>query len=93
MDEIIQKLTDYTLSLKDALENTNVANERPLLAGHLVAAAKMYALLYTHKDVQAIETIIKSEIRAHGWSYISGDAGYKVAESWVAFTNFAGFKR
>ena len=30
MEEILEKLTDYILSLSDALTNTKEANERPL---------------------------------------------------------------
>lgn len=84
-EEILEKLTAYTLSLRDALKNTKEANERPLLTGHLAAAAEIYALLYLHKDVSAIEDLVKDEISSHGWSLISGEAGEKVASIWQAF--------
>ena len=92
MKEIIEKLTEYTLSLKNALANTNEANERPLLTNHLAAAAEMYALLDKEKNISAIEDIVKIEIRSHGWSYITGDAGAEIANNWVAFTDTTGIK-
>jgi hypothetical protein len=92
MEEIIEKLTEYTLALKEALDSTNESNERPLLTNHLAAAAEMYALLNKHKDISAIESIVKTEIRGHGWSFISGAAGETVAKNWVAFTHATGIK-
>jgi hypothetical protein len=89
MEEILGKLTDYTLSLRDALINTKEANERPLLKGHLAVAAEMYALLYKYKDVSAIEELVKDDIRSHGWSFISGE---RVANSWQAFIDATGIK-
>lgn len=90
MDEIFDKLAEYTLSLKEALESTHEANERPLLIQRLAGAAEMFALLQLKKDVSAVEGIVKTEIRAHGWSYISGSAGEIVGQKWVAFTSAAG---
>lgn len=92
MEEIIEKLTDYTLALKEALETTKEANERSLLTNHLAAAAEMYALLYNNKNATAIESIVKTEIRGHGWSFIAGPAGENVAKKWVAFTDATGIK-
>lgn len=92
MEEIIEKLTEYTLARKEALESTNEANERPLITNHLAVAAEMYALLNKHKNLSAIERIVKTEIRSHGWSYISGTAGEKVEKHWVAFTDATGIK-
>lgn len=90
MEEIINKLTDYTLSLTEALLSTREANERPLLTSRLAAAAEMYALLHKHQNISAIESIVKTEIRGHGWSFISGEAGTKIANNWVAFTDATG---
>jgi hypothetical protein len=92
MEILIEKLTDYTIALKEALESTNEANERPLLTSHLAAAAKMYALLYRERDVHSIEEIVKAEIHSHGWSAISGQAGENVANTWVAFTEETGIE-
>ena len=50
----------------------------------------MFALLHKHNDISAIERLVKTEIRRHGWSFISGDAGKDVASKWVAFTNTTG---
>jgi len=66
MDEILDKLAEYTLSLKEALESTHEANERPLLVQHLAAAAEMFALLHLKNDVSAVEDIIKAGILARG---------------------------
>jgi len=92
MEEILEKLTDYTFALKDSLDVTSEANERSLLARHLAVAAEIYALLHKHQNVSAIESIVKTEIRGHGWSFISGDAGTKVANTWMTFTNASGIK-
>ncbi len=92
MEDIQNKLTDYTLALKDALDATCEANERPQITKHLAAAAEMYALLNKHGSPASIETVVKSEIRSHGWSFISGEAGSNVANKWVAFTNATGIK-
>jgi hypothetical protein len=93
MEEILKKLTEYTLALKDGLEHTNVANERPLLTGRLAAAAEMYALLLSEGDASAIHKLVHSEVRAHGWSFISGSSGDTIAKKWVAFTNAIGIKQ
>jgi len=92
MENILEKLTDYTFALKDALEATNEANERPQITKHLAAAAEIFALLNKHRSAISIEAIVKSEIRNHGWSFISGEAGETVANKWVAFTNATGIK-
>ena len=92
MEDILNKLTGYTLALRDALERTNEANERPIITKHLAAAAEMYALLYMHKTIDAIEHIIRKESRSHGWSYLSSDAGEKVAQQWVEFIEATGIK-
>jgi ABC-type amino acid transport system permease subunit len=90
MEEVISKLAEYTLSLKETLESTHEANERPLLVQRLAAAAEIFALLHLQNNVSAVENIVKTEIRAHGWSYISGSAGEDIGQKWVAFTNAAG---
>jgi hypothetical protein len=69
------------LSLRHVLENTKEVNERPLLTSHLAATAEMFALLHRHKNVSAIEELVKDEIHSHGWSFISFDAGGKLANS------------
>mgnify|MGYP000075399015 CR=1 FL=1 len=92
MKEIFEKLTDYTLALKEGLATTNQANERPLLTGRLAVAAEMYALLHQTENVSAIQELAQSELRAHGWSFISGQAGENIANKWVAFTNAIGIK-
>ncbi len=93
MDEIFSKLTDYTLALKEGLAVTTQANERPLLTARLAMAAEMYALLHSHGKVSAISDIVKSEVRAHGWSFISGNEGELIATKWVAFTNAVGINQ
>jgi hypothetical protein len=92
MEDILNKLTDYTLALKDALEVTNEPNERSQLTKHLAVAAQIYALLNKHGNIPSIENIVKSEIRNHGWSFISGEAGSNVADKWVVFTNATGIE-
>lgn len=93
MKNLLEKLTEYTLALKEGLENTNEANERPLITGHLAAAAEMYALLDSEGKVSAIHDLVQSEVRAHGWSFIAGSSGEDIAKKWVAFTNEAGIKQ
>lgn len=93
MEEVIEKLSDYVLSLSKALEETTDANERPQLNKHLAAASVMFALLQKHNSVSAIESHIKGEIRNHGWSFVSGSAGETIATNWVAFTKAAGIEQ
>jgi len=93
MEELLEKLTEYVLVLSDALANDGNANDRPLLTKHLATAAEMYALLHKHQEASAIEGLIKSEIRGHGWSYIAGPSGEKIAHKWVIFTKAAGIEQ
>ena len=90
MEEIIDKLTAYTFALRDALECTNESSERPQITRHLAAAAEMYALLYMHQTTDAIDHIVKKEVRGHGLSYLSGEGGKRVAEKWIDFTEKLG---
>ena len=92
MEDILNKLTGYTFALRDALERTNEANERPQVTKHLAAAAEMYALLYMHKTIDAIDHIVKREIRSHGLLYLSGEAGGDVAKKWVEFIDASGIE-
>ncbi|MEH6558068.1 MAG: hypothetical protein V7459_00635 [Oceanicoccus sp.] len=85
MDVILNRLTGYTFALRDALERTNENNERPQITKHLAAAAEMYALIYMHQTIDAIDHIVKREIRSHGLSHLSGDAGENVTEKWLKF--------
>lgn len=93
MEDILNKLTGYTLALRDALERTNEANERPKITKHLAAAAEMFALLYMHQTSDAIAHIVNVENRIHGWSYLSGETGEKVSKKWVEFIDAAGIER
>jgi hypothetical protein len=90
MEDILDKLTGYTFALRDALERTNEANERPKITKHLAAAAEIYALLHMHQTSDAIAHIVKVENRIHGWSYLSAETGEKVQKKWVEFINAAG---
>ncbi|HBX37962.1 MAG TPA: hypothetical protein DEG76_12005 [Pseudohongiella sp.] len=90
MEDILNKLTGYTLALRDALERTNESSERPVISRHLAAAAEMYALLHMHKTSEAIAHIVKAENRIHGWSTLSGDNGQRVAKKWLEFIEAAG---
>ena len=93
MEEVIEKLSDYVLSLSSALEDTVNANERPQITKHLAAASLIFALLQKHQKVSAIERLVKDEIRSHGLSYISGSAGERIATNWVAFTKVVGIEQ
>jgi hypothetical protein len=79
MVEVFNKLTDYTLALRDGLESTNEASERPLITGRLAAAAEMYAILHKSGDITSVHDLVHSEIRAHGWSFVSGQSGKDIA--------------
>lgn len=92
MEDILNKLTGYTFALRDALERTTEANERPKITKHMAAAADMYALLYMHQTSDAIAHIVKVESRIHGWSYLSGETGDKVKKKWVEFIDAAGIE-
>jgi len=93
MEDVFIKLTEYTLALKVGLETTHEASERPLITGRLAAAAEMYALLHQTGEVYSIYDLVRSELRAHGWSFISGEAGNVIATKWVAFTNEVGISQ
>ena len=93
MEAVFEKLTEYTLALRDGLERTKEANERPLLTGRLAAAAEMYALLHSKGNVAAINKLVQSELRAHGWSFIAGPSGENIANKWVVFTNAIDIKQ
>lgn len=90
MEEILDKLTEYTLALKEGMERTHEAIERPFLTGRLAAAAEMYALLHSTNDVLAIHDLVESEVHAHGWSFVAGPSGERIASKWVAFTAAVG---
>jgi hypothetical protein len=92
MEDILDKLTGYTFALRDALERTNEANERPKITKHLAAAAEMYALLHMHQSTDAIAHIAKVESRIHGWSNLSGETGEKVSKKWLEFIDAAGME-
>ena len=92
MDNIINRLTAYTFALRDALERTNEANERPKIARHMAAAAEMYALLHMHKTCDAIAHVVTAETRSHGLLYLSGDHGKRVAKKWLEFVDATGLE-
>jgi len=93
MDEALDKLTEYVSAISEALANDGNANDRSLLTKHLAAAAEMYALLHKHQEVSVIHDLVKTEIRGHGWSFISGPSGELIAQKWVAFTNAVGISQ
>ncbi|MBU2099294.1 MAG: hypothetical protein KKD00_11070 [Gammaproteobacteria bacterium] len=92
MEDLLNKLTGYTFALRDALERTNEANERPKITRHLAAAAEMYALLYMHQTSDAIAHIVNVENRIHSWSNLSGDTGERVAGKWAEFVDATGLE-
>jgi len=63
-----------------------------MLTKHLAAAAEMYAILHHDKNVSAIKELVKAEEHSHGWSYIAGSSGDKIAEAWVEFVKATGIK-
>ncbi len=87
MEEIFLKLTEYPLALKGGLESTSEASERPLLTGRLAAAAEIYALLHQSGEASDVHELVQSEIRVHGWSFISGQTREVIAKKWMAFTS------
>jgi hypothetical protein len=92
MDEILEKLTHYVLCLSDAQEHGHNANDRPVLCKHLAASAEMFALLHKHQNVSAIETLVKSEVRSHGGSFIAAPSGDRIANAWTAFVKETGIE-
>ena len=93
MNQIFDRLTEYTLALKAALDSTCEANERPVLTKHLAVAAEIYASLHQSGDVDSARIIAEGEIRHHGWSFISAAEGKDIANKWVAFTDSLGIKQ
>ena len=92
MKHILDKLTSYTLALRDALDRTNEANERPQITKHLAAAAEIFALLNMHQTTEAIDHIIKKENRSHSLSFLSGKEGQNVEKKWLAFVEATGIE-
>lgn len=92
MEDILEKLTEYVLTLADAQRTGQNANHRPVLSKHLAASAEMFALLHRHQDVSAIESLVESEIRSHGWSFVAGPAGEHIANAWTAFVEETGIE-
>lgn len=87
MEEIFEKLTRYTLALKVGLETTAQASERSLISMRMATAAEMFAALHSSGKIESIQELVQSEVRAHGWSFISGQAGETIAKEWVAFAH------
>ncbi len=90
MKDILIKLTEYTFALKDALERTNESSERPNITKHLAAAAEMYALLYKHETIEAIDHIVHAECRSYSRSNLSGELGENVEKKWGSFIDATG---
>ena len=81
------------LALREGLESTHEASERHLITGRPAVAAEMYALLHQSGDVTSIHDLVHSEVRAHGWSFVSGQAGEVIAINWVEFTRAVGIEQ
>jgi hypothetical protein len=90
MQEVFDKLTEYTLALREGLDTTLQASERPLIRDHLAAAAGMYARLHATAEISAIRELVQSEGRAHGRSFMSGQPGERIAATWAAFADEIG---
>ncbi len=76
----LETLAKYILVLRDSLEQTHCANDRPIYTKHLAAAAVMLAEYCESQDVARLQESIGTERRAYGWGYLSGTEG-KAAES------------
>lgn len=92
MEEILEKLAEYVLALSDAQRTGHDANDRPVLSKHLAVSAEMFALLLRHQDVSAIESLVKSEIKSHGCSFVAGPASENIAHAWTAFVKETGIE-
>jgi hypothetical protein len=93
VEDVFRKLGAYTLALREGLDRTSRADERPLLTERLAAAAEMYALLHEKGEISAIRDLVASEVRAHGRSFISGQSGKVISARWAAFTDAIDIKQ
>lgn len=85
LESIYPKLSEYILALRQGLDVTNQSELRPLITARLAAAAQLFALLESSQELKLILPLIESESRAHGCSFIPGQYGEEIAQSWLAF--------
>lgn len=85
MSELLDALATYVAVLSRSAQETRRAEDRPVYAQHLAAAARFF--LAAHADrVEELGALVASERRAYGWGYLS-DAEGAAAEK--AFADFA----
>ncbi len=93
MAESIGGLTDletalatYVNELCKSADRTHRAEDRPRYQAHLAEAARMFRALRYERSLSELQSIVASERRNYGWSFLSDDEGSR-AES--AFDTFA----
>jgi hypothetical protein len=77
--EVTKSLESYDKVLTAAVELAS-SSERPLYDLHVRALEQLKALL-PRSDKEQILTLMKSEERQFGWSYLSGDHGDEVEKA------------
>jgi hypothetical protein len=84
--ELLAGLAKYITVLAECADRTHRAEDRPMYAKHLAAAARMLPAIQEGARVRSLASLVADEKRAFGWSYLS-DAEGDAAER--AFGEFA----
>jgi hypothetical protein len=85
MNELLDLLAAYVVTLQRGEANTPRAEERPIYSRRLAAAAELFAALHRADPVE-IKRLVDQEEHAVGWGYLVGSEG---AAADAAFTSFA----
>lgn len=87
-DPVLDKLAEYISVLSASSEGTSQANDRPVYAGHMAAAAAMFSEYYRNRSVTRLKELVAGQRRDYGWGYLSGDAGESAERAFDTFAEF-----
>ena len=85
--EIEKALAGYIQIVCEAADVTRNADDRTAYERHLSAAARMFAALRRDPSLQDLRSLVASEQRSYGLSFLSNDEGQRTE---AAFAQFAG---
>jgi hypothetical protein len=81
----LDALAQYVEILSRSAQATTRAEDRNIYAGHLAAAAEIFACLHAGRLADA-KALVSGQRRAYGWGHLSGKEGSKATS---AFDKFA----
>jgi len=84
-DRLYQALTAYVDVLS---KGTHYANDRPQFTNHLARAAEIFSAIH-REDQDSLQSLIASQSRSFGWSYLSSPEGDAVEAAWQTFASLA----